>query len=318
MYRIIFFGTSEFAVPSLRALLQDERFSVVSVVTQPDRPVGRHATLTAPPIKQALLELPDDDRLSIKDNLFQPEKLLDEPFCSWLKDIGPTCDAFVVVSYGKIFPQWLLDLPKQGVINVHGSILPRFRGAAPIQAAIAAGDTKSGVTVTKMDALLDHGPILQIAEEPILPTDTGSTLHNRLALLGAKILPTALADYLAGTLIPYEQDHTQATTCKTLSREDGKIDWTKSAEEIERMVRAYNPWPGTWTEYEGKRLKILETKIFSEPSPSTTPGTRIKKENAALITCGASALLELVRIQLEGKEAMSGTDFVKGNPWHTA
>jgi methionyl-tRNA formyltransferase len=315
MYRILFFGTSEFAVPSLRSLMQDGRFEVVGIVTQPDRPVGRHATLTAPPIKQALLDTPDDDRIATKEHIFQPEKLLDEPFCSWLKEVGPTCDAFVVVSYGKILPQWLLDLPKKGVINVHGSILPRWRGASPIQAAIAAGDTQSGVTIMQMDALLDHGPIIQIAEEPILPTDTGNTLHDRLALLGATILPSALADYLAGTRIPYEQDHTQATTCKTLSREDGKIDWTKSAEEIERMVRAYNPWPGTWMEYGGKRLKILETIVLSIENRQNPIGTRIINQQKPCIISGQETVIALTKIQLEGKQPMSGEDFITGHTW---
>ena len=179
-YRLIFFGTSDFAVPSLNALAKDGRFEITGVVTQPDRPVGRHATLTPPAIKKAAVDLGINE-------IHQPEKLKDESFQSWIKEVGPACDAFVVVSYGKILPQWLLDLPKQGIVNVHGSLLPRWRGPSPIQAAIAAGDTVSGITIMKIDAEMDHGPLLAIKETPIKPEDTGGSLRDRLASLGAEI-----------------------------------------------------------------------------------------------------------------------------------
>lgn len=248
-------GTSEFAVPSLRALAKDGRFEIVGVVTQPDRPVGRHATITPPPVKVAAQELGITE-------IRQPEKMKDEE--AWLQEIGPTCDAFVVVSYGKILRPWVLDLPKKGIINVHGSLLPRWRGAAPIQAAIAAGDAVSGVTIMQMDAGLDSGPILMTKETPITADETGQSLHDRIAAMGAEILPDALAGYLEGTITPCAQDESAVTECATLSRDDGKLDFSRTAEELERMIRAYDPWPGTWTTVDGKRVKIFKARVVPQ------------------------------------------------------
>lgn len=305
--RLVFFGTSDFAVPSLTALARDGRFEIIGIVTQPDRPVGRHATLTPPPIKQAAIKLGFE-------RIVQPEKIKDELFQEWIKEIGPTCDAFVVVSYGKILPQWLLDLPHCGVVNVHGSLLPRWRGASPIQSAIAAGDETSGVTIMKIDALMDHGPILVQATEEIRPDDIGDTLHDRLAELGGKTLPDALAGYLDRTITPQEQHHELATPCKILNREDGKIDWTKSAEEIERLVRAYNPWPGTWTEWHGKRLKIAKAVVTHvttnrEENPF---GIFISDDRRLIAHCGNGTALELTEVQPEGKSLMTGQELVNG------
>lgn len=280
MAKIIFFGTSEFAVPSLEALSRDSRFEIAAVVTQPDRPVGRHATVTPPPVKLAA------QRLGIS-TILQPEKISELQAASYQLQV----DAFVVVSYGKILPQWLLDFPKHGAVNVHGSLLPRWRGASPIQAATAAGDEKTGVTIMKLDAEMDHGPILAQAEEKILATDTGGSLHDRLAILGAKTLPDILAGTLDGNIAPKEQDHALATSCKTLTREDGRLDFTKPAQEIERLVRAYDPWPGTWTEVEGKRMKILSVRVVSNEK------------------------LEIISLQPEGGSAMSASEYVRGHSW---
>jgi methionyl-tRNA formyltransferase len=299
MFRIIFFGTSDFAIPSLQSLAQDQRFEIIGAVTQPDRPVGRHAVITPPPVKKELQQTANNIAL------WQPEKIKDESFSSWIKEVGSTCDAFVVVSYGKILPQWLLDLPKQGVVNVHGSLLPRWRGASPIQAAIAAGDAISGVTIMKIDAEMDHGPILAIAEEPIQPSDIGQTLHDRLAELGGKLLPDILADYLNGKITPQEQDHSQASYCKILTRDDGKLDFSKTAEEFERLIRAYNPWPGTWMEWNGKRVKILEAKVGTEKTEKDA-GTLFKSGKILRLSCANGSLLEVLTIQLEGKKAVSG------------
>lgn len=304
MIRIVFFGTSEFAVPSLEALVRDGRFEIVAVVTRPDRPVGRHATITPPPVKVAAV------KLGIP--IFQPEKLKELP-----RD-ALAADLFVVISYGKILPQWLLDLPKHGCVNVHGSLLPRWRGASPIQAAIAAGDTESGVTIMKMDAELDHGPILAMKSEPIRTDDTGGSLHNRLAILGAEMLPETLAKYLDETITPQEQHHAHATTCRILTRDDGKIDWTKSAEEIERLVRAYNPWPGTWTIHEEKRLKVLSVHFVGAGLPRPGRGDRASTGTFAVdgsqltVTCGDDNVLELTSVQPEGGKRMSGEEFVRG------
>jgi methionyl-tRNA formyltransferase len=312
-YKIIFFGTSDFAVPSLEALSKDPRFEIFGVVTQPDRPVGRHAVLTAPPIKQFALSV-TPVKTGAHPRLQQPEKIKDEDFQSWIKDIGPSCDAFVVVSYGKILPQWLLDLPAQGVVNVHGSLLPRWRGASPIQAAIAAGDTVSGVTIMKIDAEMDHGPLLATVEEPIREDDTGNSLHDRLATLGADILPDVLSAYLDGKTQPTEQDHTLATYCKTLTRDDGKLDFTKSSRELERLIRAYNPWPGTWTELkaaEMKRLKVLAVRVAA--TTTKPPGEFFIVNGRPHVACDHGESIELVTVQPEGKKAMSGEEFVRGS-----
>lgn len=309
MLKILFLGTSDFAIPSLRALLNDKRFEIVGIVTQPDKPVGRHAILTAPPIKI----LAQEKNIPV----FQPNKISELRLSeSNFETLASACDAFAIVSYGKILPQWLLDIPKHGVINVHGSLLPRWRGASPIQSAIASGDKTSGVTIMKIDAEMDHGPIIALKEEPISETDTGGSLHDRLAAHGGEILPDVLADYIAGKIEPREQDHELATYCKTLSRDDGKIDWTKTSEEIERLIRAYDPWPGTWTEADGKRLKILSAKIIP---PSTVDaihelpaGRLVIKDKHLFAICGSNTALEIITIQPEGKKPMKGADFISG------
>jgi len=318
MHRIIFFGTSEFAIPSLRALTQDGRFEIAGIVTQPDRPVGRHAVLTPPPVKMEAgswkLEsgiLASSFQLPASP-IFQPEKLKDENFKAWITEVGPSCDAFVVVSYGKILPQWLLDLPRQGIVNVHGSLLPRWRGASPIQAAIAAGDTLSGVTIMQIDAEMDHGPLLAQAEEKILDTDTGSALHDRLADLGGRILPDILADYLEGRIEAHEQDHAAATSCKILSRDDGKLNFNKTAQEVERLIRAYDPWPGTWMEFDGKRLKIIAAR-FGVDDAEKKPSERFVRDGLPCIACADGTVIEIQKLQPESKPAMDGAAFLRGN-----
>jgi len=308
MHKIIFFGTSDFAVPSLKALLADGRFEIVGVVTQPDRPVGRHAVLTPPAIKKFVQSvIPAKAGIRI----LQPEKLKEEDFKNWITDIGPACDAFVIVSYGKILPQWLLDLPRKGAVNVHGSLLPRWRGASPIQAAIAAGDANSGVTIMKLDAEMDHGPILAQKAEPIMEDDTGSKLHDRLSQVGADILPDVLADYLDGKIEPRSQKHDEATYCRILTREDGKLDFSKSAKDLKKLVLAYDPWPGTWTEIDGKRIKILEAGEGAKDL-SKQPGDFFVRHGLPCLACADGTVLEIRRLQPEGKSAMDGAAFVRG------
>lgn len=304
-HRIIFFGTSEFAAPALNALARDGRFEIAGVVTQPDRAVGRHATLTPPAVKAAAM------KLGIT-TIQQPEKLKEESFTSWIKTEGPACDAFVVISYGKILPRWLLDLPRMGVVNVHGSLLPRWRGASPIQAAIAAGDAKTGVSFMLLDELLDHGPVLSAVETPIHPDDTGGALHDRLALLGAKHLPDTLASFLKKMIQPKEQDHTAATTCGILMREHGRMDWSETADVIARHIRAYQPWPGTWTTYAGERLKIHEASAIMGDE-SFSPGQGFVFEGFPSVACGDGTALVLRSVQREGKSPASGQDFLHGH-----
>jgi methionyl-tRNA formyltransferase len=294
--KILFLGAGALGVPSLRTLTADERFEIVAIVTQPDRPVGRHATLTPPPIKSVAQEL------GIK-TILQPETLKDDAFREQITTLSTSCDAFLVISYGKILPQWILDLPAHGIINLHPSLLPRWRGTSPIQAAIAAGDAETGVTIMNIDAEMDHGPIVNVVTTNIGADETGGGLHDRLAELGASILPQTLADYLAGRITPREQDHASATFCGILSRDNGKIDWTQPADAIARLVRAYDPWPGTWTMIDGKRLKILKAHVKTNDTADTCP----------VMPCGDGTWLVLDRVQLEGSAAMTGEDFLKGH-----
>lgn len=303
MYKIIFFGTSSFAVPSLHALHQDGRFEIIGVVTQPDKPVGRHAEMTAPAVKVEAIKL----GLDVK----QPEKLKDDDFSAWLKEVGPSCDAFVIVSFGRILPSWILELPKKGIVNVHGSLLPRWRGPSPIHAAIAAGDATTGVTIMKINEKMDEGPILAIEETEIAPHENTGSLHDRLAKLGAQVLPFVLAGYLDGNIVPQEQNHSIATYCKILTRDDGRIDWTKDATTIDRMVHAYHPWPGTWTMMDGKRLKVMNVEIV-DGDENFKPGKAFALDGRPCIAAGDGAAVELLEVQIEGKTQVSGKDFLKG------
>ncbi len=312
-YSILFFGTPDFAVPSLKAIVNDERFTVLGVITQPDKPVGRHAILTPSAVKIAA------QKLGIK-TILQPEKLTDPEFKSWIESHGRFCDLFVSAAYGKIFPQWLLDLPKHGLINVHGSLLPRWRGAAPIHAAIAAGDRVTGVTIMKTVLAMDAGPILATSETQIMPDDTLETLHDRLAMLGAISLPETLFEYTEGRLAPVPQDESRVTVCRTLTRDAGKLDWTADAETLARLVRAYHPWPGTWTTLDGKRLKIIEARVVMS-DPLFTPGKAfVLGENRPCVACdGHEAALEITKLQLEGRAPMDGQEFLKGyREWENA
>lgn len=268
MTKIVFFGTSSFAVPALRTLASDPRFSIVEVITQPDRPVGRHAEMTPTPVKQAALEL----------DLPVHEALSGTPF-----------DAAVVASYGKIIKQVVLDLAPHRFLNIHASLLPKYRGASPIREAIKNGDTETGVTIMEMDAGMDHGPILSVHKEPILKDDDTPALTERLAMLGAAVIGDVLAGVIDGTIKPVPQDETQATYVKLLKREDGKVDLdTMSPEQIERLIRANRPWPGTYLEKNGKRLKILEAHL----------------DNGTLV---------FDTVQPEGKTAQSWAAFLRGN-----
>jgi methionyl-tRNA formyltransferase len=304
-YRLLFLGTPDFAVPSLKVLANDKRFEIVGVVTQPDKPVGRNAVMTPPPVKAAAQELGIQ---TIK----QPEKLTDPEFKAWIEKIGPTCDAFIVVAYGKIFREWFLNLPKHGLINVHASLLPRWRGASPINAAIAAGDSQSGVSIMRIEAEMDAGPVYRTAETSIQPNDTAESLHDRLSILGAKILPDTVVEAIEGKIQPQAQDPNKATFCKTLTREDGKIDWNMPAEAIALLVRAYHPWPGTWTVIDGKRLKILSVQAIQADEMFDTGHRFVFLEDHPCIACGEGSALELLSVQPEGGKPMTGQEYLRG------
>ncbi len=291
-------GTPQFAVPALIALLKHH--TVVAVVTQPDAPSGRGRAMVEPPVKQLAMAsgIP----------VLQPETLKPPEVVAQLRAYEP--DVIVVAAFGQILRRDVLALPPRGCINVHASLLPRWRGASPVSAAIAAGDAETGVTLMQMDPGLDTGPILAQRREPIRADDTAGSLSQRLAQLGADALIDTLPAWLDGRIVPQPQDDAQATECGLLKKEDGRIDWSRRAEEIERHVRAMSPWPVAWTTWQGKLLRVLRASLAHE-SPGVAPGAVFGDARVLRVQCGSGAL-ELVEVQPEGKRPMSGSDFVRG------
>ncbi|MFQ3647042.1 MAG: methionyl-tRNA formyltransferase [Anaerolinea sp.] len=296
MARIVFMGTPEFAVPSLNALIRHHE--VVGVVTQPDRPAGRGGELRPPPVKQLALAhgIP----------CVQPVKLREVK--DWLR--AQDADLFVVAAFGQILPQSVLDMPKHGCLNVHGSLLPRWRGAAPIHAAIRAGDAETGITIMLMDAGLDTGPMLTKASTPITADDTSATLHDRMAALGASLLIETIPPYLNGEITPQPQDDALATYAPQIDKDEGRIDWHAPAAQIERTIRAFDPWPGTFTHWEGKLLKVHRARVRVGQQPI---GSVALVEGALCVGTG-DGLLELVELQLEGRKRIPAEDFIRGHP----
>ncbi|HRL14170.1 MAG TPA: methionyl-tRNA formyltransferase, partial [Aggregatilineales bacterium] len=273
----------------------------VGVVTQPDRPAGRRSVLTPPPIKGVALEHGID--------VFQPEKLRKADAIATLKR-WEDIDAYVVAAFGQILPQSVLDIPRLGSINVHASLLPRWRGAAPIQAAIRAGDAETGITIMKMDAGLDTGPMLRARAIPIAPDEAGASLHDKLAALGAELLIPTLADYFSGLIVPQPQDDALATLAPRIDKDEGRIDWTRPAVEIERLVRAFTPWPGTFTGFNGALLKILRGTVTAG---SAAPGQVIRSDGGLAVGTG-DGLFVPQTVQLAGKNPVTAEDFARGYP----
>ena len=296
---LIFCGTPQFAVPSLERLIKTG-FIVPLVVTQPDRPSGRGMELTASPVKQCALGL--------GLNVTQPDKIKNnEEFRAQLASLKP--DAIIVVGYGRIIPQWMLDLPPMGNINVHASLLPKYRGAAPIQWAIASGESETGVTTMRIDAGLDTGDILLKRELPIASQDTAVTLAVPLAAIGADLLVETLRRLQAGTIKSQPQDHSKATLAPILKKDDGRIDFKRTAQEITNRLRGFQPWPGAFTTFRGKNLQIGEVVAATSSVPS---GQLSIKGNHLFIGCGAGTSLEIVHLQPEGKKRMLAQDFIHG------
>lgn len=304
--RVIFFGTAELACASLRHLAEDERFKVPAVVTQPDKPKGRNLQLHASLVKTLALEknLP----------VLQPLKARDTAFIQQLRDLKP--DLIVVAAYGQILSQALLDLPPHGCLNVHTSLLPKYRGAAPIQWAILNGDPETGVTIMKMDAGLDTGPIISTSTTSISAEDNAQTLHDRLAIIGAELLIRTIPDYVAGKLKPIPQPE-GATYAAKISKEDGRMDWSQPAHQIWNRVRAFTPWPGSFTSFthlgQQRILKIWRALPITCPA-SSPPGTVLDAgREGILVACGMDALL-ITELQREGSRRLSATEFLSGNP----
>ncbi len=296
---LVFCGTPAFAVPSLEKLVASG-FLVHLVVTRPDRPKGRGLELVASPVKQSALEL----NLPIT----QPERIkTNEEFRAQLAAIKP--DAIIVVGYGRIIPQWMLDLPPLGHINLHASLLPKYRGAAPIQWAIARGETITGNTTMRIDAGLDTGDILLQQECAIEAEDTAVTLAPRLAAMGADLLVETLRGLAAGTIKSRKQDDSQASLAPILTKEEGAIDFSRSANEVLNRLRGFQPWPGAYTRFRGKNLQVLKARLSTE---AVAPAELLVDANRLLTGCGDNTTLELLEIQLEGKKRTPAQDFVRG------
>ena len=301
MFDLVFCGTPQFAVPTLEKLVASG-FHIKLVVTQPDRPSGRGMEVVASPVKRAALELD----LPVT----QPDKIKNnEEFRTQLKEIAP--EAIIVVGYGRIIPQWMIDLPPLGNINLHASLLPKYRGAAPIQWAIAMGEQVTGVTIMRINAGLDTGDILQQVEECVRPQDTAMTLAPRLAQAGAELMISTLAGLKNGTITPRPQDDTQATLAPILKREDGHIDFARTATDVWNRLRGFQPWPGAFTKFRGKMLHIHA----GTPAPEVVviAAAHFTVENDRLLLGFAhGTALEIQELQVEGKKRMSARDFVNG------
>jgi len=297
--RIVFMGSPDFAVPVLRALaVGDCPHNMVGVVTQPDRPAGRGMTLTPPPVKIAADEL----RIPV----IQPQKLREPEAVQQLRDWNP--DLIVVAAFGQILRPEVLDLPRYGCVNVHASLLPRHRGAAPIQAAILAGDAETGITIMKMDPGLDTGPMLRQRSIPIGAQDTGGSMFEKLSKLSSELLLETLPDYLSGKLAPQPQPETGSTYAPMLKKEDGLLDFTRPAAELERKIRAFSPWPGTFMLLDGAPLKIHRAHV--EESKTETSKQVIADGLPAVGT--AEGLIVFDELQPAGKKSMSGKAFMAG------
>ena len=301
MERIVFMGTPAFAVPALRALCQ--RYPVPLVVTQPDRPAGRGRAVAEPAVKVAAREL----GLAV----YQPDSLRGPVAVERLREAAPA--AIVVAAYGEILRREVLTLPPRGCVNVHASLLPRHRGAAPVAAAILAGDPVTGVTIMLMDEGMDTGPLLAQVQEPIRPDDTCGTLTARLAQRGARILMEALPRWLAGEIIPQPQDGSLATYAPRVRKEDGLIDWQEPAAVIERQVRAFQPWPGAYTYWRGRLVKIASAEALPGWCGPEVPGTVIDTRQGVGVATGEGALL-LRELQLAGKRCVDCDCFLRGQP----
>ncbi|MBL8164366.1 MAG: methionyl-tRNA formyltransferase [Anaerolineae bacterium] len=296
MAKVVFMGTPDFAVQTLTGLIAHHE--VIGVVTQPDRPAGRNRQVQMSPIKQVALQhnIP----------VLQPEKIRRAEAIAELRQWQP--DVYVVAAFGQILPQVVLDIPPHGSINVHASLLPRWRGAAPIQAAIRAGDAQTGITIMQMDAGLDTGPMLSQRAIPLAPDETGASLHDKLALLGAELLIETLPGYLAGSIQPQPQPEDGVTFAPQIEKEAGLIDWTQDAATIERLIRAFTPWPGTYTTWNGEQLKILAGTVIAG---SAAPGQVVQEREGIGIGTGKD-LLCVARLQLAGRKALSIEEFVRG------
>jgi len=303
--RIVFCGTPEFAVPSLERLAAETDWTIAAVVTQPDRPSGRGQQVQSSAVKQKALEL--------GLHVYQPEKLRSDSALDFFKRTAP--DVVVIIAYGQIVPPPLLEVPKYGWVNVHGSLLPKYRGAAPVQWAIAEGETQTGVTIMRIDKGLDTGPTLSRKQIDIGPDETAPELMRRLADLGAPLLLETLVKYVRGEVHPVDQDHDQATFAPIIKKEHGRIAWSDPAQKIYNRIRGFQPWPGA---YSGFREQVCD--LWGRPAsreraaalPPSPEGTILQSEQQVLAACGERTWLVLEEVQLEGRKRIPARDFANG------
>ena len=309
MIKILFFGTPDFAVPTLQALTQDSRIHVGAVVTQPDKPAGRGGALTAPPVKRMALDLGIPT--------FQPHSVRKEWHClrPALEKLGPF-DIGIVVAFGQILPIEVLTWPRRGCVNIHASLLPRWRGAAPIQRSIEGGDSETGVCLMQMEEGLDTGAVFAVARTPISTDDTAASMHDKLASIGAQLLVENLQSINNGTLSAVPQPLEGISYAKKITSEECQVDWHKSAREVALKIRAFAPHPGCHTQWRNRRLKVFrafEAQSAIPDAAGTAPGTIVRvTSDQLIIQCGVG-LLVIEEVQLEGKKRMSVEEFLRGN-----
>jgi methionyl-tRNA formyltransferase len=299
--RALFFGSPAFAVPSLDALHSIAEIS--AVVCQPDKPAGRGLELTPPPIKVRAIEL--------GVRVVQPTKLRTGEFAAWAR--AERADVALVVAYGRILPRDVLDAPRLGCVNVHASLLPKYRGAAPITWAVVHGESETGVTLMKLDEGMDTGPTFARLTTPVGPDETAGEVGDRLARLGAEAVVRWLPDYAAGACVLEEQDHARATNAPILTKEDGRIDWSKGAHRVHDHVRGMSPWPGAFTKARGRIVKVHATRVVDGESVATGPGTVVVADKSrVVVACGGGTLVELLQVQPEGRRIVTAPDWVAG------
>ena len=313
--RLIFCGTPQFSVPALKHLLAKSDFEVIAVITQPDRPRGRGRQLSVSPVKEVALDalLP----------IHQPEKIRSPEVQQLLEELAP--DVIVIIAYGQIIPARLLSIPKRGWINLHASLLPKYRGAAPINWAIANGETRTGLTTMRIDAGMDTGDILLPREMEIGPTETAAELASRMSEAGAPLMEETLRGLAAGTIVPSPQNHADATVAPILKKEDGRIDWGRPAQEIYNRMRGFTPWPGAYTNFRGQTchlwgepasgLNSLPDEILTSPESAaarSAPGALLGAKGDWFVSCGNATLLRLQSVKLEGRKQVSASEFAIG------
>jgi methionyl-tRNA formyltransferase len=300
--RIVFCGTPEFAVPSLRYLLAQSDFQIVGVVTQPDRPRGRSLAVSSSPVKEAAV--------AAGVPVYQPAKIKSDEAFEFFKQAAP--DAVVIIAYGQIIPQRLIAIPRLGWINLHGSLLPKYRGAAPIHRAIINGEKQTGLTTMNIDAGLDTGPMLLRFETEIGPDETAPELYARLSEAGAPLVTETLRGLDSRTITPKPQDNSQASLAPPLKKEEGRIDWSLTAQHIYNRIRGLQPWPGAFSSFRGKNCAIWGRPLLTRSSTVGLPGDILKADGNVVVACGDSTSLLLEFVQLEGRKRVTALEFANG------